>query len=175
MFRLALPALAALAFLAQPALAGDACKGIKIKEDKFGTGKSADVVIQGLSQLRMLGLYMQADSGAVTFTVKVKEGGALNGLVAAGTEVMFSFDGGEVVTLATANDAALQSYVAGDVVLTNVPYTFQLTAEQLDKFATVDLVALRVPVISTGTTYDWDANGGVVKKLRSSATCLQSL
>jgi hypothetical protein len=161
--------------LASPALAGTVCSGIKVKEDKFGGGKSAVAVVQALSQLRAVGVMLSSKSGTVTLTMTVKEAGALNGGVAAGSQIAFSFADGEVITLSTAQDASFQSYVSGESIMTNVPYSFVLDPAQLEKFANTAVVAARVPVMSQGTTYDWEANSGVQKKLQSAAQCMKTL
>ncbi|NOY24485.1 MAG: hypothetical protein GXP62_01295 [Oligoflexia bacterium] len=170
------PLLTAVLYLSSPVSASDKlCKGIKLKEDRFGGGLTATEVIQALGRLRAIGMHMEAKSGTVTLTVRVKESGALNGGVPAGSEIIFSLDDGTMLTLATARETSVQSYVSGDAVMTAVPYTFVLSPDQLETFSTSELDAARVPVISTGTTFDWSASGKVRKKLLSTAACMRSL
>lgn len=156
---------------ATSAHAGDVCKGVKTKADKFGGGSVSTATLQSPSQLRMLGMSMQSKSGADSLTVIVKEGGAVNGVIAAGSEMMFSFSDGTVLTLATATDAATQSDVQGSAIITYVSYTFDLTEDHLKTMAGANLSAIRVPIVSTGQTYDWDANKSVQKSMLSVSQC----
>ena len=50
-----------------------------------------------------------------------------------------------------------------------------LTPEQLQVFASQTLLAVRVPLISKGTTFDWEANKGVQEKLTTYSACMAEL
>jgi hypothetical protein len=161
--------------LAAPALAQDPCKGVKIKDDKFGGGSSAIGIVQQLGKFRAVGMFLRSQYGIVELQMTVKEGGAVGGKLSAGTEMVFRFEGGQVLTLATHSDASPRSYVSDGAVMTTVPYAFALTPEELQTFVSSPLLAVRVPVISTGTTFDWEANSGVQTKLKAFATCMAGL
>lgn len=153
--------------------AADPCKGVKTKEDKFGGGQIASAAIQAIDQFHAIGLSLERKAGEVSLLVSVKEFGALNGGVKAGAEVLFSFEDGTVAKLATPQDATVQSYVGSNQVVSLVPYRLVLDAEALHRFASTPLSAMRVPILSTGSTHDWTPQKAPKGKLQKFAACLE--
>jgi hypothetical protein len=154
--------------------AADVCKGIKIQDDKFGGGATAEVSILTIdSLLNMtpdLALTMTLRSNKVELSLFVREHGVVNGVVPLGLEMLFLFGEGNVVKLTTSQEKPRQ---ASDVpfLSTMSTYMFLLDVSQVGVAAASPLSSVRLP-FSTGNA-DWDVPKGVGKKVQTAAACFQ--
>lgn len=159
--------------LAMPAAASEACKGIKVKEDKFGGGASVDVPIQLITAFTPVGMSVKLDGSDAELLLSIKESGAFNAEVPEGTEVPFLFLDGEVLQFTTCRPASSRSWADGGAVYTTVTYAFDLDAEKLQKLTDHTLESIRVP--SSRGNHDWNAPKPVQKKLKSTVGCIATL
>lgn len=163
--------LASLLFV-QDAEAADPCKHVATHVSAFGDRRRGGVA-QRLNGKSAVGVGMTSDDTKVSLKVEVNERGALRSTVEAGSTVPARMSDGTTLQLVTAGDAVTTSLVSTAAqVVTIVTYTFDLTPEQLASFVNTDLVALRLPLLAQGGSFDWEAQTKAQQKLRDLATCL---
>jgi hypothetical protein len=150
----------------------DPCDYVSHDEDRFGGGTNMSANIQSLSQLTAVGMDLTMKSKVVELNMVVKQGGALNGIVAAGTQLPVSFADGTVGTLTTGRDSPTQAYVVGSTIMTNVPYAIVIDAAMLETLASTPMAAIRIPY--PGGTLDWEANKTIQKRLMYAAQCMRA-
>ena len=99
-----------LSLHARDAYAGDdPCKRAKLEEDKFGGGTNMVYVVQAMGAVRM---ELKVASGATEMNVALVQTGDIEGVLASGTTVPFSFDG-TVLTLTTAREGPARARPTG--------------------------------------------------------------
>lgn len=155
--------------------AADDCKGVKVKEDQFGGGKTASATLQRIGQFTVVGIALEHNSGNNALLLQVKEAGAVDGVVQAGLEIPVRLENGDVLKLKTQDDATGTSYVAGTTILTTLSYKLPVSVEQIGQLAKSPITAMRIPIVSQGTTHDWKASGKVQKKSAAIAACFAGL
>ncbi|MBL7903346.1 MAG: hypothetical protein JNK73_15210 [Bacteroidia bacterium] len=91
--------------------------------------------------------------------------------VPTGTEFIFKLENGELITLKTITETIGKGSVDQTVVggiITTFNFTFELTKEQVNKFAASPIIFIRRPKVSEGGTEDLDKKDRHVKKSKDS-------
>lgn len=153
------------------AQAGDACSSYKVTADDFGGSSNVSAVVQALHQFAAVGVSFQVKSAQAEFDLMVKEGGAVTKTVEAGLEIPFKFEDGTILTLKTNRENTSTPYVAGDSVMTLVPYTLALDVAIVEKLIASPIAAVRLP--TAAGPYDWKPNKSVQKGVAKAAACIQ--
>ncbi len=167
---IAILVLCSLASAAAAKPADDVCAGVRSEVDAFGGGTNLSANVQSAGKLNPVGMTLILQSGRIGLDMILKEGGALNGGVVAGTPVLFSFTDGTVLTLTTNRDNPMTADVAGNVILTDIPFTIDLTPEQVHVMATTPLRAIRFPI---PRPFDWQPKESLTPKLQAAALCVE--
>ncbi len=102
--------------------------------------------------------------------VQYWEEGAVNGVLPAGTEVLLSFEGAELESVKSIQDAPRESDIEFEKIVTEVKLNLALSAEQVQKLASKALVGIRVP--SSDGTRDLMLKPKHQKKMLSAALCV---
>ena len=116
-------------------------------------------------------LYFEHKGETTTFGFQISYGGELNVIIPKGTEVLFKLKNGETLTLTTMNDAAPISQASPYGVVTFYTYIMELTGENVNRLAKMEVSDIRYPD-GKGGFLDYEANRKWRRIIMEGAECM---
>ncbi len=120
-------------------------------------------------------VYFENKGGKLKMEMVFTYAGGIDVTMAKGAEVLYKLENDQTIKLVTVNESMPKRIItqASTQLTTNYSYVFDITADELKKFAASKVVFVRFPDTKGGTTDFEGKNGkGLVKAIMKGAGCI---